>query len=107
MSLTFDVHTDPCEDGYFGFLTYYFNSPVVVLDHSSLITVQYTTDGSLRVEFSSSEAFAKASATWSFDSGPIIAVNGEGCAATKNDRCYYYCQDIQIDEANQVIVAFG
>lgn len=49
MSLTPSHLTDPCEEGYFGFLTYYFSSPVVVLDHSSLVTAQYTTEGSLKV----------------------------------------------------------
>lgn len=107
MSLIPSLLTDPCEEGYFGFLTYYFSSPVVVLDHSSLVTAQYTSDGSLKVEFSSSEAFAKASATWSVDGGLILAVNGEGCATSKNDRCYYNCQGLMIDETNQVIVASG
>ncbi|KAK7713065.1 hypothetical protein SLS63_012210 [Diaporthe eres] len=98
---------DPCEEGYFGFLTYYFSSPVVVLDHSSFVAAEYTTQGSLKVEFSSSEAFAKASATWSVDGGLILAANGEGCATSKNDRCYYNCQGLVIDEINQVIVASG
>lgn len=107
ISLIPDPLSDPCEEGYFGFLTYYFSSPVVVLDHSSLVTPQYTTEGSLRVEFSSSEAFAKASVSWSVDSGLILAVNGDGCATTKNDRCYYNCQGLEIDEASQVIIATG
>lgn len=77
MSVTPNLPTDPCEEGYFGFLTYYFSSPVVVLDHSSLVTAEYTSEGSLKVEFSSSEAFAKAFASWSVDGGFILAVNGE------------------------------
>lgn len=107
MSLTPDPLSDPCEEGYFGFLTYYFSSPVVVLDHSSLVTAEYTKEGSLRVQFSSSDAFAKASASWSVDSGLILAVNGEGCAATKNDRCYYNCQGLEVDATSQVIIATG
>ena len=60
-SLTSKIHTFPCEESYFGFLTYYSSSPVVVLDHNSLVTPQYTAEGYLEVEFSSPEAFAKAS----------------------------------------------
>lgn len=41
------------------------------------------------------------------DGGLILAVNGEGCATSKNDRCYYNCQGLVIDEVNQVIVASG
>lgn len=77
----------------------------MVLDHSSLVTAQYTTEGSLKVEPSSSETFARPSVSWSVDSGLILAVNGDGCAATKNDRCYYNCQGLEIDEASQVIIA--
>lgn len=100
--------SDPSEQGYFGFLTYHFSYAVVVLDHSSLVTVKYDqSTGEIRVEFASEEAFYMASGSWSVEEGLILAVFADGCATTKNDRCYFNSQGLYLDEANLVIIVTG
>lgn len=80
----------------------------MVLDHSSLITAKYDqTNGQLRVEFENVEAFSIAAGSWSVEGGLILAVYADGCATTKNDRCYYNCLGLYMDEVNLVIIATG
>ncbi|KAH8776719.1 hypothetical protein F5883DRAFT_640402 [Diaporthe sp. PMI_573] len=79
---------------------------VVVLDHSSLVIAKYgRTTEELRIEFESEQAFSMATGSWSVEGRLILVAYADGCATTKNDRCYCNYQGLYIDEANLVIIA--
>ncbi|KAI6400534.1 hypothetical protein MCOR12_011258 [Pyricularia oryzae] len=98
-------NADPCKEGYFGTLTYFFKASVVVLDHFALATVEYdAASGSLSVGFQSREAFAKVSSSWA--AGIVLVANLPNCGSA-TDRCYFSVTGLEASDASLTIVAAG
>ncbi|TLD25364.1 hypothetical protein PspLS_05871 [Pyricularia sp. CBS 133598] len=98
-------NADPCKEGYFGTLTYFFKAPVVVLDDFALATVNYDAgSGSLNVGFQSKEAISKAAGSWA--AGVVLVVNVPNCGSA-TDRCYFSVASLKTSDASLTIVAVG
>ncbi|RBQ95470.1 hypothetical protein VDGD_07143 [Verticillium dahliae] len=100
--------TDPSKAGHFAFLTYYFKSPSVNLDHCDHVTnVKYDSD-ELTIGFGSEEAYEHAVSTWADDEDVILIVYVPGCGDyAKGDRCYFQVKALSYKKGDLVIVAGG
>ncbi|PFH61972.1 hypothetical protein XA68_15634 [Ophiocordyceps unilateralis] len=94
-------HGDPEKSGRFAFLTYYFTSPSVNLDHSDHVKVvsyeaHTSASATMIVRFTSQEAFGHAERTWSVKNGLILISYVRGCGDyDKGDRCYFKATSLE------------
>lgn len=103
-----DYGTEPTKEGYFAFLTYRFTLPSVNLDHSDHLRVEYTKDSSLRIKFTTSESFERATGSWETGKELLLIATAKGCTGpSAEDRCFFRATDLTVDKDNQVVVAHG
>lgn len=105
-----DACVDAAKPGAFAFVSYYFTSHSVNLDHSDHVSFRSTGPGGLAVTFSSQEAFQHASSTWSAKQGLILIAYAKGCGDyEKGQRCYFDVSSLEVDASSgaRTIVARG
>ncbi|PHH73772.1 hypothetical protein CDD82_5273 [Ophiocordyceps australis] len=99
---------DAKQAGHFAFLTYYFDSPSVNLDHSDHIDVSDFDQDRLAVSFSSDEAFSHAADSWPTEEPLILISYIKGCGEwEKGERCYFSASKLHVDHSSKTIVASG
>ncbi|KAM4067092.1 hypothetical protein HRG_001091 [Hirsutella rhossiliensis] len=103
-------NSDPAKAGAFAFVSYYFTSQSVNLDHSDHVSVSCVGADSLAVTFNSQEAFEHASNTWSAKDGLILIAYAKRCGGyEKGQRCYFDVSSLEVDASSSIrtIVARG
>ncbi|KAH8882877.1 hypothetical protein GQ53DRAFT_831075 [Thozetella sp. PMI_491] len=97
---------DPCDEGYFGFMTYYFNHSAVILDHSSHVNVVHDLSGTLNISCAHPEAFETVAGSWNNAESLILISSVEGCGSD-HDRCFFHVESLRHDADALTIVATG
>ncbi|KAM4063224.1 hypothetical protein HRG_010216 [Hirsutella rhossiliensis] len=101
---------DPKKSGRFAFLTFYFDSPSVNLDHSDHVTVvsydaHISELATMTIRFASQQAFDYAASTWSAKDGLILVGYVRGCGDyDKGDRCYFVVAELEKSNSLEFIV---
>ncbi|OBT39405.1 hypothetical protein VE00_10342 [Pseudogymnoascus sp. WSF 3629] len=94
---------DPSKHGYFGFLTYFFTSPSVNLDHCDHISNITASSTGFDIEFATSEAYDYALQHWSEDEDLILVTFTEGCADYEGgERCYLKVTGLEFNDSGVV-----
>ncbi|KAJ9649053.1 hypothetical protein H2199_000966 [Coniosporium tulheliwenetii] len=97
--LYYDQHgsggrADPGKEAMMAFMTPYFKTPSVVLDHSDFVKSVSYQQGALSIVFTNPAAYARASSSWNVDNGLLMVTYTEGCGGYwDGERCYF-----QVDE---------
>ncbi|RSL42218.1 hypothetical protein CEP54_015559 [Fusarium duplospermum] len=99
---------DPHKGGQYAFLTYYFDTPSVNLDHCGHISsIEYGKDG-LTINFSSKEAYNHAYDSWKDDEDLILITYTEGCGDwAQGERCYFKVTGLVYKKGELCIIAIG
>ncbi|PHH65075.1 hypothetical protein CDD81_3473 [Ophiocordyceps australis] len=99
---------DAKQAGHFAFLTYYFDSPSVNLDHSDHVDVSAFDQDRLTVKFTSDEAFSHAADSWATEKPLILVSYIRGCGDwEKGERCYFAASKLSVHHSSKTIVASG
>ncbi|RSM07272.1 hypothetical protein CEP52_005323 [Fusarium oligoseptatum] len=98
----------PDQGGQYAFLTYYFDTPSVNLDHCGHISsIEYGNDG-LSITFTSKEAFNHAYESWKDDEDLILITYTEGCGDWgQGERCYFKVTGLVYKKGELCIIAIG
>ncbi|OAQ96877.1 hypothetical protein LLEC1_04347 [Akanthomyces lecanii] len=100
--------SEPAEEGYYAFLTYRFTLRSINLDHSSHVSVEYTSNSNLVIKFKTSESFERATGSWDTGDDLLLIATAKGCPGpSAGDRCFYRATDLIVDHEKQTIVAKG
>ncbi|KAJ4214962.1 hypothetical protein NW759_009986 [Fusarium solani] len=99
---------NPHRGGQYAFLTYYFDTPSVNLDHCGHVSsIEYGKDG-LTITFSSMEAYSHAYDSWSDDEDLILITYTEGCGDwAQGERCYFKVTGLVYKKGELCIIAIG
>jgi hypothetical protein len=99
---------DRSKQFYWGLVHLYFNTPVVVLDHSDHVkSVEYSADHEhLTILFDSQEGYDHAVSTWTKDLH--FVTNTPGCGGFHGDeRCYFTVNNLDYEPQSRTIIAAG
>ncbi|KAL2067278.1 hypothetical protein VTL71DRAFT_1702 [Oculimacula yallundae] len=97
-------NTEPTQAGYFGFLTYFFTSPSVNLDHCAHVTEVVVSPSGFDITFGSDSSLDYALQHWSAEEGLILIVASNMCPGYKEgERCYLVVSGITY-KGNHAIV---
>ncbi|KAH8897556.1 hypothetical protein GQ53DRAFT_637385 [Thozetella sp. PMI_491] len=97
---------DPTASHYFAFLTYYFTTPSVNLDHSDHVSSVVASSTGYTVSFLTTEAFNYAKSHWKIDIDLIVMAYTPGCPGYEVDeRCYLRASNVQFMADLTVVIS--
>ncbi|KFG81007.1 hypothetical protein MANI_014337 [Metarhizium anisopliae] len=100
--------SEPSKSGYYAFVTYFFKSPAVNIDHTDHLAAEYHEKNGMTVSFNNKEAFKHALDTWTMANGLLLIAYIPGCGDyAKGERCYFNVTAIEYKHDQLVIVAKG